>query len=285
MLEIKGDGVNSFGSIAIDTDGDGNYGFIDQGVNGTGIGLRGAGPQDGTQVCELYAKAGKVGIGTETPQKQLHIVGEMRYEHGTPEVGQVLTCTSTDGNVAWEDSTGGGGEGAIVRSSAFTPTSIGLESRAHGLGSVPVLFGATAICTTAENGWDVGDEVILNTQVDGSHTSNTGAPTTVYADSTAIYFRTQGEPGYFVGEIPTPDGSGIGGEAGLTPGNWDVVLWWFDNNGGTGGGGAGFGTVWTSVVRAFGESGSLGTIGNNSQNNNVYKRYRLLSIYKFNNIR
>ena len=115
MLEIKGDGVNSFGGIAIDTVGDGNYGFIDQGVNGTGIGLRGASPQDGTQVCELYAKGGKVGIGTETPQKQLHIVGEMRYEHGTPEVGQVLTCTSTTGDVAWRAPAAG-----VTASSRFT---------------------------------------------------------------------------------------------------------------------------------------------------------------------
>ena len=45
-----------------------------------------------------------VGIGTKNPQKKLHIVGQMRYQHGTPAVGQVLTCTNTSGNVAWQDS-------------------------------------------------------------------------------------------------------------------------------------------------------------------------------------
>ena len=31
----------------------------------------------------------------------------MRYEHGTPAVGQVLTCTNTSGDVKWQDSSSG----------------------------------------------------------------------------------------------------------------------------------------------------------------------------------
>ena len=108
MLEIKGDGSTKWGGIEIDTNGDGGSGFIDQGVDGRGIGLRGESVQNGAEVCNLYvANDGKVGIGTETPQKKLHIVGQMRYEHGTPAVGQVLTCTNTNGNVEWQDSSGG----------------------------------------------------------------------------------------------------------------------------------------------------------------------------------
>lgn len=51
------------------------------------------------------AADGKVGIGTTSPQKKLHVVGQMRYEHGTPEPGKVMQCGSSDGNVNWEYST------------------------------------------------------------------------------------------------------------------------------------------------------------------------------------
>ncbi len=118
----------------------------------------------------------------------------------------------------------------IIKGTAFEPAQVGVYNSAHNLGTVPDVFGATAICTTAEYGWQVGDEIIINTQVDGSHTSNNGAPTTVYADDTNVYFRTTSKAsGYWVGEIATADGSGTNGEARLTVGNWDVVLWWYDN--------------------------------------------------------
>lgn len=106
MLSIKGNGSTKWGSIAIDGDGSGNWGFIDQGVLGTGIGLRGQGEQLGLQECDLYvSQGGNVGIGTESPGKKLHIVGEMRYEFGTPAAGQVLACTNANGDVAWSSGT------------------------------------------------------------------------------------------------------------------------------------------------------------------------------------
>jgi hypothetical protein len=108
QLAIKGNGTTTWGGIAVTSSDDGDWGFIDQGVEGKGIGLRGFGFQDGTRECDLYVvSSGEVGIGTEAPAKKLHIVGQMRYEHGTPAVGQVLTCTNTSGDVEWQGSSSG----------------------------------------------------------------------------------------------------------------------------------------------------------------------------------
>lgn len=94
------------GGIAITSNGDGDWGFIDQGPTNSGIGFRGQGSSTTSDLDLFVAHGGNVGIGTMAPQKKLHIVGQMRYEHGTPVPGQVLTCKSVDGNAAWEDSGG-----------------------------------------------------------------------------------------------------------------------------------------------------------------------------------
>lgn len=54
---------------------------------------------------KLTATTTGIGIGTTSPQKKLHVVGQMRYEHGTPEPGKVMQCGSFDGNVKWDYST------------------------------------------------------------------------------------------------------------------------------------------------------------------------------------
>ena len=132
QLAIKGNGTTTWGGIAVTSSNDGDWGFIDQGVSEQGIGLRGFGFQDGTRECDLYVDGdGDVGIGTETPQKKLHLVGQMRYEHGTPEVGQVMTCTSTDGNVEWQGGTNighisfNGSTGVVISSNNLSLTKLG----------------------------------------------------------------------------------------------------------------------------------------------------------------
>lgn len=76
VLAVSGTG----GGIAIDSSGIGNpgfgdYGFIDQGKDGRGIGLRAADYQDGNKACDLYVGAGgNVGVGTEAPAAKLHVI-------------------------------------------------------------------------------------------------------------------------------------------------------------------------------------------------------------------
>ena len=69
MVTIKG------GDIAIDGNGDNNWGFIGQGTTGTGIGLKGAGASLATESDLYVSQGGKVGIATETPSSLLHLSG------------------------------------------------------------------------------------------------------------------------------------------------------------------------------------------------------------------
>ena len=72
MLSIEGVAAG----LAIDSTGNADYGFIDQGTSGTGIGLRGSTFYDGTQSSDLFvANSGDVGIGTESPLSMLSIKG------------------------------------------------------------------------------------------------------------------------------------------------------------------------------------------------------------------
>ena len=63
------------GDIAIDTNGNNNWGYIGQGPAGSGIGLRGAGASSLTESHLYVAQGGNVGIGTETPNTKLFIKG------------------------------------------------------------------------------------------------------------------------------------------------------------------------------------------------------------------
>ena len=127
---------------------------------------------------------------------------------------------------------GSGSGGGIVTSSPIPAADIkgGVRSRNHGLNSVPLMFGSRARCVQPNKGYAIGDEVILDTQVDGSHSSNVGRPVSTYADDTAVYFAGDASSGsvltsYFVGEISNADGTS---DEGLDSDSWEIILWWWD---------------------------------------------------------
>ena len=87
------------GQIAVNGNDDGNFGFIGQGNNQDGIGLRGFGPAS-TNSYDLYVRdTGYVGIGTLDPYTKLEVVGQI-----------TLTSTVAGGNSGFitNDGTGVG---------------------------------------------------------------------------------------------------------------------------------------------------------------------------------
>jgi hypothetical protein len=81
-LSIKG------GTIGIDSNGNDDYGMIDQGTTNSGIGFRGSGydASSGLDLCVTHG--GQVGIGTETPSKQFEVIGETKINGYTEINGE-----------------------------------------------------------------------------------------------------------------------------------------------------------------------------------------------------
>ena len=73
-LSIKG------GTIGIDSNGDDDWGMIDQGTTNSGIGFRGSGydASSGLDLCVTHT--GNVGIGTETPGSKLQVIGNTEID-------------------------------------------------------------------------------------------------------------------------------------------------------------------------------------------------------------
>lgn len=72
-------------------------------------------------------------------------------------------------------------------SAAQTITLGGLLTLAHGLGAKPYRIITSAICTTADLGYSIGDEVML--PISPSSTGTTAYGMTVYIDATNINIR------------------------------------------------------------------------------------------------
>jgi len=84
-------------------------------------------------------------------------------------------------------------------------------SLAHGLGSIPILVTATAICKIAESGYSPGDTLMLP----GSNVAATGGYS-IWADSVTLAFA--------IG--PRIDGNNktSGASFSLTAANWKIVV-------------------------------------------------------------
>ena len=104
------------GTIGIDSNGNDDWGMIDQGTTNSGIGFRGSGfsASEGLDLC--VTQSGNVGIGTETPNSPLQVIGNTQIDgklyvadsilfgsdHSEPDSGSVwplcqITATRTGG--------------------------------------------------------------------------------------------------------------------------------------------------------------------------------------------
>jgi len=84
----------------------------------------------------------------------------------------------------------------------------------HGLGENPKFFGAKIICTTANNGYSIGDELVI----DGGYFQTEGS-IGVFANGTVIGVTMGTTP-----RIPAR-GGGSGTHPPLNTSQWDIVLW------------------------------------------------------------
>lgn len=89
------------GNIALSTSGN-ISGLITQSGTGGSIGLLG----DASRVnADFYVNKNGASFAKNnlTAQSSLYVDGQFRYRNGTAEVGQVLTCTNTNGTAQWQD--------------------------------------------------------------------------------------------------------------------------------------------------------------------------------------
>jgi len=61
----------------------------------------------------LAHQGGNVGVGTASPAVKLHVVGDIRFDFGTPVDGDVLSYDAASGNLVWAEPASGGGGGSF----------------------------------------------------------------------------------------------------------------------------------------------------------------------------
>jgi len=101
-----------------------------------------------------------------------------------------------------------------VESSPLNINTNGDTTFNHGFGETPKFFGAKIICTTANNGYSIDDELVI----DGGYFSSEGSMG-VFANGTVIGVTMGTNP-----RIPAR-GGGSGTHPALNTSQWDIVLW------------------------------------------------------------
>lgn len=109
---------------------------------------------------------------------------------------------------------GGGGGGITVTESADKTYALS-SSYNHDFGSAPKLYGAYMRCTTAENGFSIGDRVELATGL--NYDGGTLSAVSVFLRGTTVYVSNRS---YIWGA----NASGSA-EAVFTNGKWVIVIW------------------------------------------------------------
>jgi hypothetical protein len=101
-------------------------------------------------------------------------------------------------------------------STAQVITSGGLLTLAHGLASTPTKVWCKLICTSADSGYSISDEIIM---FPGEHPSN-NAGFSARVDGTNVYIRF----GTAAAALDYIDGS-TGGDVSLTNSSWDFYIY------------------------------------------------------------
>lgn len=97
-------------------------------------------------------------------------------------------------------------------------TAAGALTLAHGMGAMPALIQTRLKCLTAENGYSIGDEVIIDNW-GGYQAGNTGQCLTIVPDATNLNIRYGGAANVFA--IPN---KGTGIIANITNANWAAIF-------------------------------------------------------------
>ena len=101
-------------------------------------------------------------------------------------------------------------------SSEQTITSAGALTLAHSLGAEPKLIQVWIICKTAEQGYSIGDKIVVPMNADNGANS---LGVTVVSDSTNLNCRyTSNNPCWLIAHKTT------GGRAGITNANWKAIF-------------------------------------------------------------
>lgn len=125
--------------------------------------------------------------------------------------GQVLTTQGAAANPHWASS---GGAGTLTAGSLLTinPFSHTNTSATHGLGSIPAIFDIRLVCLNADQGYSIGDSVVLG----GPNVNGANAAFSVAADSTFVYFSGAAAP-----SITNKSSAGSGP---INESNWKLVI-------------------------------------------------------------